>query len=126
MPKKCTAKKDNGERCGAWAMKEKTKCALHWDPGRAAKLGAKHGHMAALPSDLNAPTTLEDPKTADQVRNVLAETITQVRRRKLDTRTANALAYVATSLLRAIEVGDIESRLKELEERRGKGSDGSI
>jgi hypothetical protein len=126
MSKKCTAKKDNGERCGAWAVNGKTKCALHSDPELASKMGAKHGRMAALPADFNAPTTLEDPKTADQVRNVLAETITQVRRRRMDTRTANALAYVATSLLRAIEVGDIESRLKELEERRGKGSDGSI
>ncbi|SRR2546425_417733 len=126
MSKRCRAKNRSGERCGAWAVNGKTKCALHSDPELASKMGAKHGRMAVLPADLNAPATLEDPKTADQVRNVLAETITQVRRRKLDTRTANALAYVATSLLRAIEVGDIEGRLKELEERRGKGSDGSI
>jgi hypothetical protein len=33
----------------------------------------------------------------------------------LDTKTANALAYLATSLLRAIEVSDLESRLEALE-----------
>jgi hypothetical protein len=36
---------------------------------------------------------------------------------KLDARTANALAYTGTALLRVIEVSDLESRLAALEVR---------
>jgi hypothetical protein len=122
MSKQCTAKNRNGERCGAWAVTGKTKCALHFDPKLAAKMGAKHGRRP-MPSEPETPATLESPKTAEQVRDVLAETIVQIRGRKLDTRTANALAYVATSLLRAIEVSDLEYRLGALEGRNGGDDD---
>ena len=33
----------------------------------------------------------------------------------MDTRTANALAYVGTSLLRAIEVSGLEERVRKME-----------
>jgi hypothetical protein len=123
MSKQCSAKNRNGQRCGAWAVTGKTQCALHSDPERAAAMGAKHGRKAAL-IDPQEPTlepgkAADTPKTANQVRDVLAETIVQIRGRKVDTRTANALAYVATSLLRAIEVSELENRLKVLEGRRG-------
>ena len=39
----------------------------------------------------------------------------QVHAHQIEPRTANALAYLATSLLRAIEVSDLEKRLDELE-----------
>jgi hypothetical protein len=38
--------------------------------------------------------SIEPPKTAEGVRDLLAEAITQIRLRKLDTKTGNALAYV--------------------------------
>jgi hypothetical protein len=60
---------------------------------------------------------MEPPKTARDVRDALACTMVQVHDRKMDAKTANALAYVATSLLRAIEVSDLESRLMTLEEQ---------
>jgi hypothetical protein len=121
LSKKCTAKKDNGERCGAWAMKEKTKCALHWDPERAAKIGSKHGRKAALPRQPDA-APMEPPKTVGDVRDALANTMAQVHDHKMDTRTANALAYVATSLLRAMEVADLETRLMAIEVRMEPGN----
>ena len=114
MPTKCTAKKNNGERCGAWAMKGKMKCPLHWDPGRAAELGAKRsGDLGCTPvSDLRP---VLPPKSAGDVRDALAETMARVQARKMDTKTANTLAYVGTSLLRAIEVSDLETRLKDIQ-----------
>ena len=57
---------------------------------------------------------MEPPKTASDVRDALANTMAQVHARKMDTRTANALACLATSLLRAIAVSDLESRLAAL------------
>jgi hypothetical protein len=123
MSKQCSAKKENGKRCGAWAVTGKMRCALHLDPGLAAKMGAKHGRKTLPTVDPHEPTTGSEkaadlPKTANQVRDVLAETIVGIRGRKVDTRTANALAYVATSLLRAIEVSELEERLQALESRK--------
>ena len=120
MSERCSAKNKKGKRCRAWAVTGKTQCALHSDPDRAAKMGAKHGRKAALPIDpqestLECQKESDIPRTADQVRDVLAETMVQIRGRKVDTKTANALAYVASSLLRAIEVAELEPRLKALE-----------
>jgi hypothetical protein len=58
---------------------------------------------------------MEPPKSAGDVRDALANTMAHVHARRMDTRTANTLAYLATSLLRAIEVSDLESRLAALE-----------
>ena len=120
MSERCSAKNKKGQRCRAWAVTGKTQCALHSDPERAARMGAKHGRKAVLPIDPQEATpesqkAADIPKTAEQVRDVLAETIVQLRGRKVDTKTANALAYVASSLLRAIEVAELESRLQALE-----------
>jgi hypothetical protein len=78
MSKRCSSKKRNGGRCGAWAVTGASKCALHLDPERAATMGSKH-----------------------------------------------ALAYLSTSLLRAIEIADLESRLAALEAQTDHG-DGTV
>jgi len=121
MSKQCSAKNTGGKRCGAWAVIGQAKCALHLDPERAAKMGSMHGRRAALPSQPDA-APMEPPKTASDVRDALARTMAQVHARKMDTRTANALAYVATSLLRAMEVADLETRLMAIEGRMEQGN----
>jgi hypothetical protein len=114
MSKQCSESNRNGRRCGAWAVTGGTKCTLHSDPQRAAKLGSKHRRGAGVPSKLEA-APMEPPKTAGNVRDAFANTMAQVHARRMDPRTANALAYIATSLLRAIEVADLEGRLAALE-----------
>jgi hypothetical protein len=123
---RCEKQKRDGKRCAAPALSGKRFCALHAEPGKAAELSKKGGRRRADSTDAeqDASTSVELPKTAAGVRDLLAEAITQIRRRKLDTKTGNALAYVASSLLRAIELGDLESRLRALEEREG-GSHGN-
>jgi hypothetical protein len=114
MSKRCSAQNRNGKRCGAWAVTSKTKCALHLDPDRASKLGSKRGRRAAPQADAES-APIEPPQTAADVRDVLSSAMAQVHSRKMDTKTASTLAYLATSLLRAIEVSDFESRLDALE-----------
>jgi hypothetical protein len=99
MSKWCSAKNRNGQRCGAWAAAEKNKCALHLDPELASKLGSKHGRRTAHQPD-SEPAEMEPPKTAGDVRNVLSSAMAQIHSRKMDTKTASTLAYLATSLLR--------------------------
>jgi hypothetical protein len=64
------------------------------------------------PGDLREFTA---PKTAADLRELLAESIIEIRAGKLDPRVANALGYLGASYLRALEVSGIESRLDALE-----------
>jgi len=121
MSTKCTAKSRKGKRCGAWAITGQTKCALHFDPERAAKLGARHAYRPLLPTDPNA-RPLQPPKTASDVRDALAETMAEVQARArvhgMDAKLANTMAYVGSSLIRAVEICDLETRMKAIEERQ--------
>jgi len=97
MPKQCVAKNRRGKRCGAWAVTGKAKCSLHLDPGRAAQMGAKRGNRAILRLHPD-PVSMEPPKNACDVRDILANTMSQVHSDKMDVRIANSLAYLSTSL----------------------------
>ncbi len=110
----CTYKKRDGKGCGAPALTDKSYCALHAEPGRAAALGSKGGRRRAVfsPGDLR---DFAAPKTAADLRDLLAESIIEIRAGKLDPRVANALGYLGASYLRALEVSDVESRLDALE-----------
>jgi hypothetical protein len=57
------------------------------------------------------------PKSAADLSALLAESIVETRSGKLDPKLANSIAYLGTSFLRAIEVSDLEARLRSLEER---------
>jgi hypothetical protein len=54
------------------------------------------------------------PKTAAELRDLLAESIIEIRAGKLDPKIANALGYLGTSYLRALEMSDLENLLEKL------------
>lgn len=112
----CEHKSEDGKRCGAAALKAKTRCSLHADPGRAAALGSKGGRGRRR-SVFKAGDLREfaAPKSAADLRELVAESIIEIRAGKLDPRIANALGYLGGSYLRALEVSEIESRLDALE-----------
>jgi hypothetical protein len=110
----CEHKKRDGRQCKAPALNEKTRCALHAEPGRAAELGSRGGRRRAVYSADN----LKDfaaPKSAADVCELLAESMIEIRHGKLDPRVANALGYLSASYLRALEVSDFEARFNALE-----------
>jgi hypothetical protein len=92
----CHHKKRDGQRCGAPALTGQTRCAMHAQPGRAAELGSKGGRRRAIcsPGELRE---FETPKTAADLRELLAESIIEIRAGKLDPRVANALGYLGAS-----------------------------
>jgi hypothetical protein len=114
MSQRCSAKNRTGKQCGAWAASGEDKCSLHLHPGLAAKMGASHGSRLASPPQSDAPM-MQPPKTARELMDLLANTMVQVHAGQINAKTANALAYVAMSLLRAIEASEIEMRLQSLE-----------
>jgi hypothetical protein len=58
MSKRCSEENRSGKRCGAWAVSGVSKCALHLDPERAARIGSKHGRKQVLPSQAAAAPSL--------------------------------------------------------------------
>jgi len=84
--------------------------------GRAAELGSRGGRRRTVYS----PQGLKDftpPKTAADLRDLIAQSIIEIRMGKLDPKIANSISYLGTGFLRALEVSDLESRLRALEAR---------
>ena len=62
------------------------------------------------------PTALDvNVKDCQDVVRLISETINQVRKGQIDPRVANAVGYLANVLIRAVEQGEMERRLDELE-----------
>jgi hypothetical protein len=106
----CQRKKQDGNRCGARALTGKKYCPLHSDPGKAAELGSKGGRRRTIFSPENLKE-LEPPTTVGDLRDLLAQSIVDVRAGKLDPKLANSISYLGTGFLRAIEVGDLQEKL---------------
>ena len=79
--------------------------------GRAAELGSRGGRRRTIYS----PQGLKDfapPKTAADLRDLIAQSIVEIRTGKLDPKLANSISYLGTGFLRALEVSDLDSRLR--------------
>jgi len=112
----CQAETKAGTTCRAAALPESDFCFFH-DPEHEAdrreahSAGGRQARVRTLPAD--APTVkVENGK---DVVALVSETINQVRRGQVDPRVANAVGYLANVLLKAVEQGDVERRLAELE-----------
>ena len=79
----CQHKKRDGKRCGASALKGQTRCAMHAQPGRAAEIGSKGGRRRSI-YNLGDLREFAAPKTAADLRELLAESIIEIRAGKLD------------------------------------------
>ena len=128
MTKKCAARKQNGDRCPADAQAGQTLCVFH-DPVRAAD-----GQRARRAGGLNrsktavvlAPDTPDHPlENTQDVSALLGDSINRLRRGELDPKVANAVGYLASVLLRALEQGPIEERLAQVEAVLAKNGAGA-
>jgi hypothetical protein len=103
MSQRCSAKNRNGKRCGAWAVRGGTQCALHSDPERAAEMGSKHGRKVTLLSRPDPLNLSHRPlKSAEEVCELLEETINRVRQGSLDLRGANTIGFPSGVQLKAL------------------------
>lgn len=117
----CNARTTAGKRCRAVAVKDGL-CTLHADPKVAVEMGRKSGQARRTKDQLaQERTELTPPRTAQEVRVALGQFISDVRSRRLDTKVAGTLGYLANVLLKSIEVSDIEKRLESLEYVLGTG-----
>jgi hypothetical protein len=110
----CQKKKRDGAQCRARARSGHKYCALHAEPGKAAELGSKGGRRRAVYS----PDALKEftaPRSAADLRDLLAQSIIEIRTGKLDPKLANSISYLGAGFLRALEVSGLEARLLALE-----------
>ena len=84
---------------------------------RAAELGRIGGRKNRHYPDSTDPIQTNPPKSADDVRSLLAETMASVHARRLDHKVGIVLASLGKALLEAIEIADLEGRVKALEKR---------
>jgi hypothetical protein len=114
----CQRRKRDGSDCRARALTGKKFCALIAEPGKAAELGRKGGRRRTI----YAPTGLKElaaPKDAADLRDLLAQSIVEIRAGSLDPKLANSISYLGAGFLRAVEVADMEERLAKLEKQIG-------
>jgi hypothetical protein len=118
MARNCEFRKKGGGRCNADAQTGKGVCVFH-DPDkasdgrRARRAGGITRSRAATVLPFDTPHhPLGD---TNQVSVLLADSINRLRRGQLDPRVANAMGYLASVLLKALENGRIEDRLARLE-----------
>jgi hypothetical protein len=116
---RCQKTKRDGSQCKANALGGKKLCALHSDPGKAAELGSKGGRRRTLFSpDKLMPFAA--PKTAADVRDLLAQSIVEVRAGQLDPRIATSICCLVTEFLKTLEACTIEEVIEPLERERAQ------
>lgn len=115
---RCEAKRCDGEQCKAEARPGSTYCIFH-DPAVAEKrreAKSRGGKASRKPPACLPPET--PPLPLASVSDVIAgvgRTINDVLTGRLDTKIANAAGVLFGVLLRAIEGGDMEREVAELQ-----------
>lgn len=110
----CTATKADGDPCEAWAIKDSEYCFTH-DPNKTKErtLARSNGGTAlAKNTDPLEPMSIETPQ---DVVLLLEDTINHVRQGTLDIRVANSIGVLSGHLLKALELGRIDSRVETIE-----------
>lgn len=119
----CKSKNRNGGRCRARALTGKEYCALHAEPGRAAVLGRRGGRRRTVYKPENL-MPFAAPKTAADLRDLFEQSIIEIRTGKLDSKSANAISYLGTGFLKALELADLEARVNYLKRVMDAGEPG--
>ena len=113
---RCACKKTNGARCKAKPMVDSEFCFFH-NPATASKrteaqrAGGRRNKASVLSP--NIPTLAL--RNVEDVVSLVADTINRTRCGQLDTRVGNTIGYLSGILLKALEAGNLERRVGELE-----------
>jgi hypothetical protein len=108
----CSAKTRKGTPCTAPPLLGTSRCAFH-TPGHASRAGKVGGPRRRMldPAQL---ASFPPPRTAHDLRDLLATTIIEVRAGKLEPKVANALAYLGAGFLSCLEHTDLAEQLAAL------------
>lgn len=110
----CSGKTTTGEACRAPAVEGSDRCYFHADPSRARTLGRIGGskNRAQLPEPPAAGSL-----NIVNLRDIIGETIYDVRAKKIGPRVGGALAQLCNAAHRILQTADLEARLARLEQQ---------
>ena len=111
---RCACTRANGEPCRGYAVTGSRYCFAH-DPAQAAKRtdARRRGGSAGMVEPL--PESSLSIRNMGDVLELIETTINDVRAGRVDTKTANAVGYLANIAVKVIQQTDIEARLEALE-----------
>jgi hypothetical protein len=73
-----------------------------------------------LHGSCSEPGPVRPPQTAKEVKNLLAEALASIHAGRLEPKIASVMGYVATALLKAFEMTDLQERIEALERSNQK------
>jgi len=111
---KCKHILDDGERCNAYALKNKDYCFSHDPESQEEKALAVRNGGLVKQIRINGKLQTIDVKTPKDVVKVLSTTIAEVREGKLPPQIANTIGFLSGHLLRAFEIAEINDKVKEV------------
>jgi hypothetical protein len=114
---RCQKAKRDGRQCKASALRGKKYCALHSDASRAAELGSRGGRRRTVFSP-DSLKLLPAPKSAAEARDLLAQSMIELRAGRLEPRIATALGSLVPVFLTCLEMCTIEETVEPLEQER--------
>lgn len=112
----CKFIKEDKSLCQANAMKDSLFCYLH-NPGipvEEKKLAQVKGGMGNIVKLEEVLPEIKIEKTKDIV-TLLQDTISRVRSGQMDIRIANTIGFLCGHLIKAVEVSEIDQRVKSVE-----------
>lgn len=116
----CQSIKNNKKKCNARAMHGSTFCFSHNPSEKDRKHEAvTKGGRSRKNIELNLLPLKID--SIHDVKELLIETINEIRGGKMQPKVANSIAYLSISLIKILEVSEVEERIKRLEEQVTKG-----
>src|SRR5262249_9771055 len=110
----CRELNRKNEPCNAPPLEGTDLCAMHADAGLAKRLGSAGGQRNRHFEPVD-PVDIPKLDTAQDVKAFLAQVAIDLRFRRIEPKAASTIGYVCTSLLKAIELSDLEARLAKLE-----------
>lgn len=111
---RCKARTKAGGLCKAPAV-ERELCFFHAHPEKVAELGRQGGRRNRRWGGTDSDLRERSLRSIGDVAALLEETINRVRAGRFDLRAANAIGFLAGTLLKALDCGRLEDRLTRLE-----------
>jgi hypothetical protein len=121
--RQCEHVKDDGSPCGGAALTGRQLCVFH-DPSTKAATAAgrrKGGQERSRRAAVLAGAADVQLTTVQDVKLLIALTISQVRRGELDVRVGNCIGFLAGVFLKTVEVCDLADQVAELRLKLGDG-----
>lgn len=117
MKNRCSHTSNSGKPCNTWAQQNSPYCFFH-DPEKAdvrKQAQSKGGKLKPVMG--HEPTPLQ---SAQDVAGFVAEVINGVRMGKVSKTDASILSTLSQTLLRALELGQLEERITQVESKLGE------